>query len=254
MRKTWNKHEGDVSIGRFRQQASLWRSAADFNWFLLKMFQKQLWDLRYHCNYKSVLSYKKTPAIETSGTTCNYTSICWSNQAWLYLALPGRDFILHRCNWYWSCHCSKVNWYFSVRASWCQHSQNLGISRQLRIVEFQNIFPSFWKSVSISWFSDISRTQSECFLIGIQLPNEAASEALRPTIRGTILCATIIRVNTMTITQNDSSLRFPETHTRTELFCHKIYIQDVSLFLLDSPAAVFLWIPCSVNLLSIGEF
>ena len=44
MRKTWNKHEGDVSIGRFRQQASLWRSAADFNWFLLKMFQKQLWD------------------------------------------------------------------------------------------------------------------------------------------------------------------------------------------------------------------
>ena len=59
MRKTWNKHEGDVSIGRFRQQSSLWRSAADFNWFLLKMFQKQLWDLRYHCNYKSVLSYKK---------------------------------------------------------------------------------------------------------------------------------------------------------------------------------------------------
>ena len=44
MRKTWNKHEGDVSIGRFRQQSSLWRSAADFNWFLLKMFQKQLWD------------------------------------------------------------------------------------------------------------------------------------------------------------------------------------------------------------------
>ena len=58
----------------------------------------------------------------------------------------------------------------------------------------------------------------------------------------------------MTITQNDSSLRFPETHTRPDLFCHKIYIQDVSLFLLDSPAAVFLWISCSVNLLSIGEF
>ena len=64
MRKTWNKHEGDVSIGRFRQQASLWRSAADFNWFLLKMFQKQLWDLRYHCNYKSVLSYKKHQQIK----------------------------------------------------------------------------------------------------------------------------------------------------------------------------------------------
>ena len=61
MRKTWNKHEGDVSIGRFRQQASLWRSAADFNWFLLKMFQKHL---RYHCNYKSVLSYKKHQQIK----------------------------------------------------------------------------------------------------------------------------------------------------------------------------------------------
>ena len=225
--------------------------STDFCWKCFKS-NFEIWDIIAITKVCWVIT--KTPANRTSDQTHNYTSICWSNQAWLYLALPGRDFILHRCNWYWSCHCSKVNWYFSVRASWCQHSQNLGISRQLRIVEFQNIFPSFWKYVSISWFSDISRTQSECSLIGIQLPNEAASEALRPTIRGTILCATIIRVNTMTITQNDSSLRFPETHTRPDLFCHKIYIQDVSLFLLDSPAAVFLWIPCSVNLLTIGEF
>ena len=111
--------------------------STDFCWKCFKS-NFEIWDIIAITKVFGVI--KKTPANKTSDQTCNYTSICWSNQAWLYLALPGRDFILHRCNWYWSCHCSKVNWYFSVRASWCQHSQNLGISRQLRIVEFQNIF------------------------------------------------------------------------------------------------------------------
>ena len=158
MRKTWNKHEGDVSSGRFRQQASLWRSAADFNWFLLKMFQKQLWDLRYHCNYKSVLSYKKTPANKTSDQTRNYTSICWSNQAWLYLALPGRDFILHRCNWYWSCHCSKVNWYLSVRAvlvSTFSEPGNIKTASDRRVPEhFPFILKIHFHFLVLRYFSD----------------------------------------------------------------------------------------------------
>ena len=87
--------------------------STDFCWKCFKS-NFEIWDIIAITKVCWVI--KKTPANKTSDQTRNYTSICWSNQAWLYLALPGRDFILHRCNWYWSCHCSKVNWYLSVRA------------------------------------------------------------------------------------------------------------------------------------------